>query len=37
MFIKRQLAIILMIIIGFVTLAGHFINNDSLENISLLK
>ena len=31
MFIKRQLAIILMILIGFVTLAGHFINNDSLR------
>ncbi len=31
MFFKRQFAIILMILIGFVTLGGHFINNDSLR------
>ena len=31
MFIKRQFAIILMITIGFITLSGHFINNDSLR------
>ena len=32
MFIKRQLAIILMITIGFIILSGHFINNDSLRD-----
>ena len=31
MFIKRQFAIILMITIGFIALAGHFINNDTLR------
>tara|TARA_B100000029_G_scaffold241701_1_gene238942 strand:- start:2299 stop:3114 length:816 start_codon:yes stop_codon:yes gene_type:complete len=32
MFIKRQFAILLMITIGFLTLAGHFINNNSLRD-----
>ena len=31
MFIKRQFAIFVMITIGIMTLAGHFINNDSLR------
>ena len=33
-FIKRQFAIILMITMGFVALAGHFINNDSLREFT---
>ena len=33
-FIKRQFAIILMITMGFIALAGHFINNDSLREFT---
>ena len=31
-FIKRQFAIVLMISMGFITLSGHFINNETLRD-----
>ena len=34
MFIKRQLAIVVMISMGFLALAGQFINSDNLREFT---